>query len=494
MESAANIFDSLSASKPEGLNEKSRRRDDVRDSDAASQFYSLFSGNLAKSYQGSQKTANSQAEVSTSVSEAVTEVKREDVAPAEKGFLNNSNERDFKSDSEKSRYEKSSRLENDNNRSQKADSSEKQQNAEKADARSEESKADSGEKVNEKENQRKAETKVVEIRSKASKTVEGSGKTVAVETPAKVKNIAEGRKEAVRKSADVKAAQKTQQQADVKAAPNTKTAVKAADVVAEARSVKSQADVKAQPAPAAAKAESANAVQASNQSSPSQGEANTGQNANSTGVLPSSDSFAARVSKLTGKSFSQLVEEAKATQGSSSNKGAQVPPATASVHYNRRAGEVSFTTKAKGTVKTTPSQIISQIVKAAKVSINSGTQEMKILLKPEELGWMKVKISMVEGKMTAHFGVENDAVKSLLEGNLNQLQQALNGQNVKVNQIIIDVNSQSNPQSGLMNENQGNGKNKGNFMESDIEEEALEEALQGAEAQIIELSAVNVTI
>lgn len=489
MESAANIIDSLNTTQVSGAKDKGSSRDSVKESMAASQFYSLFSGNLAKSYQGAEKAGSSDGKAVSGINEAPKPVKVEEVSASEKGFLNNSPENEGKErlkapDAKESR---NSKVETRNNENAKAA---QKQGSERA----EEVKENQEKKVSEKQ-QRKADNKVVEIRTKATKTVESSGKTVSVSKTEIASETGKVNKaKAAVKKAQVKGTQKTRQQTEVKNVLSTKVQ-KNPEVMLDSKSVKSQADAKIQQAPAAAKADAAGAVQPGNEAASTSGEGNSGNSSgNNSQAIPNADSFADKVTKLTGKSFSQVMQETKGVSGKSGANGPQMSPGTASVQYNRRAGEVSFTTKAKGTVKTTPAKIISQIVKAAKVTVNSGTQEMKLLLKPEELGWLKVKITMAEGKMTAHFGVENEAVKGLLENNLSQLQQALNGQNLKVNDINISVNSQSNPDSGLhKGDAEGSGRRR-NPLENEIDEEAMEDAMKGMETQLIELSAVNVMI
>lgn len=488
MESATNIFDSLSVNRSPEVKEKSRSRDEVKESTAASQFYSLFSGNLAKSYQSNQKTGPSETEATKAVNESSEPVKREEVAPAEKGFLENSPNDDQEKRLDSARESRKSRAEARNSDSEKNRISEKEEFN-----KTESAKEKPAERAIEKEQELKAETKVIDYRARATKTVEGSGKKITSESTVQINDLKELKKAAINQ-AEVKGTQKTQQQTDVKVVPETKVS-KNVEMLLDSKSVKSQAAAKADSASLNTKADAATAVQPGNEAASSNSENSSGnQGGANTQVIPSTDSFAAKVAKLTGKSFTEVMQEAKGISAKNGANGPQLSPGSATINYNRRAGEVTFTTKANGTVKTTPSQIINQVVKAAKVSVNSGTQEMKLLLKPEELGWLKVKITMADGKMTAHFGVENEAVKSLLEGNLNQLQQALNGQNLKVAQITIDVNVQSNPESGLHKGDNGKGNSRRNFMNSDADDEALEEALQGIEAQLIELSAVNVMI
>ena len=174
--------------------------------------------------------------------------------------------------------------------------------------------------------------------------------------------------------------------------------------------------------------------------------------------------------------------------------GPQVTQSVASVQYNRLGSEILNTSKVKATVKATPSQIINQVIKAAKISIKGGKEEIKLLLKPQDLGWLKVKISVEGQRVTAHIGAENEHVRSLIENNLTQLQQALQSQNMKVSQIHVDVNTQQGNNLANAKEN-SQGQNKSNTNQSlEYDKELADEIMMPLETAVMELSAVDVRV
>ena len=239
------------------------------------------------------------------------------------------------------------------------------------------------------------------------------------------------------------------------------------------------------------------------------GEQQTGNNnTGPSGVNAAANQDAARLAQQHNRNFSTTLKEAaqnnavNKTGASTQTNGSQVALSNAAGQYSRAATHVFNAPKAQAPAQAQPSQVISQLIRAAKISMQNGREEMKILLKPEQLGWLKVKITVEGGRVTAHFGAENEFVRGVLEGNISQLQQALQNNNLRVNQIQIDVagqqNQNQNPQSGAAGDNAGNDKNTpGN--DSDVadahsEESTVEELYYLQDTAALELSAVDVRI
>jgi flagellar hook-length control protein FliK len=105
-----------------------------------------------------------------------------------------------------------------------------------------------------------------------------------------------------------------------------------------------------------------------------------------------------------------------------------------------------------------PERVVNQVIRAARLSIGEGREEIKLLLKPESLGWIKMKVTVEGQNVTARITVEHEGVRDLLEGNVRQLQQALNNQNLKVGQIIIELSGDAERQA---RESADNGSSKG---------------------------------
>jgi flagellar hook-length control protein FliK len=119
------------------------------------------------------------------------------------------------------------------------------------------------------------------------------------------------------------------------------------------------------------------------------------------------------------------------------------------------------------TQRTRQAEIIKQIVRSAKMNLQNGKQEMKLMLKPEHLGWLKVKMNVDGQKVTAVITAESEQVKGVLEKNIVQLQTSLQNSNLRVNQIVVEVSGQEQTGMNLNEEaddllQQNNSRHTGN--------------------------------
>ena len=71
--------------------------------------------------------------------------------------------------------------------------------------------------------------------------------------------------------------------------------------------------------------------------------------------------------------------------------------------------------------------------------VQAGEQKSRLSISPPELGRLDLEIVMKRGHLQANLGVENPAVKELIEANLGQLRQQLTSQGVIVDQIQVTV-------------------------------------------------------
>lgn len=119
----------------------------------------------------------------------------------------------------------------------------------------------------------------------------------------------------------------------------------------------------------------------------------------------------------------------------------------------------------------TTRNIFAQIAQKAKLMVAPGVTEMQIQLKPEVLGKLNLTISSENGQVTAKFNAESHIVKAIIEANLGSLKDALTQQGVKVDQLIVDVGTQTH-QQGFDRRNSyysgsGSGKNGSVSVNSD---------------------------
>lgn len=83
--------------------------------------------------------------------------------------------------------------------------------------------------------------------------------------------------------------------------------------------------------------------------------------------------------------------------------------------------------------------IVKQIVEQVKIQIRPDTTSMELQLNPENLGKVNLHISSKEGAVTAQLFVQNEMVKTMIEGQLSVLREAMNQQGVKVEAVEVAV-------------------------------------------------------
>ncbi len=83
--------------------------------------------------------------------------------------------------------------------------------------------------------------------------------------------------------------------------------------------------------------------------------------------------------------------------------------------------------------------IMNQIMDYMKIQVNADTSSLEMQLQPESLGTLQIRISAKEGVMTAQFTTTSETVRAVLEGQMVQLQQQFENQNIKVDAIEVMV-------------------------------------------------------
>jgi flagellar hook-length control protein FliK len=181
-----------------------------------------------------------------------------------------------------------------------------------------------------------------------------------------------------------------------------------------------------------------------------------------------------------------------AGQQSSSAVNIAVP---AGVNPAARASETAGKSEAAPTSQSLPTErVINQVVRAASISVNQGREEIKLLLKPESLGWLKVKVSVEGQSVTARITVENEGVRDLLNANIKDLQQALNNQNLKVNQVVIELNSDAERQTRESADDGSKGRSSRILSIAGDEGRAVEDATAPAEEVAYRLTRVDLRV
>ncbi len=88
--------------------------------------------------------------------------------------------------------------------------------------------------------------------------------------------------------------------------------------------------------------------------------------------------------------------------------------------------------------------MMEQLSKGVAVAVNENHSEMKIVLHPEALGEVTVRVQVEEGKVTAKMDVQQVQVKNTIEANMPQLREALTSRGLTMESIEI-----STAQNGL---------------------------------------------
>jgi len=121
--------------------------------------------------------------------------------------------------------------------------------------------------------------------------------------------------------------------------------------------------------------------------------------------------------------------DAQAVPGFSNEvKGSQAVQNTGETQWQPRTSETGF---------------LSQIVERAVLSLKKGQSEMKITLKPEFLGSVRMHVSTENQHVTVKIVTETHGVKAVIENNLGQLKADLQNQGLKVDSF--DVSTSENP-------------------------------------------------
>jgi hypothetical protein len=82
---------------------------------------------------------------------------------------------------------------------------------------------------------------------------------------------------------------------------------------------------------------------------------------------------------------------------------------------------------------------VRELIRQAQVALKNGGGEIKMALKPEGLGQVKLKVSVNDGQVSVEMLTENDAAKRMLEKGLSDLKSSLAAQELKVESLKVDV-------------------------------------------------------
>lgn len=135
------------------------------------------------------------------------------------------------------------------------------------------------------------------------------------------------------------------------------------------------------------------------------------------------------------KDFTSTSDGREKKTSADSNDNARVQTNTS---YSTVVTENQIQTVVK-TQQTDFDGIVRQIVEQIKVEIKPDVSSVELQLNPENLGKVNLHVAAKEGVITAQFFVQNETVKTMIEGQLAVLRDAMNQQGVKVEAVEVTV-------------------------------------------------------
>jgi flagellar hook-length control protein FliK len=107
----------------------------------------------------------------------------------------------------------------------------------------------------------------------------------------------------------------------------------------------------------------------------------------------------------------------------------------------------------------------------------SGTTQVRLLLRPESLGEVQLRVQVDGDVVMAKITVENQQVKQIIESNMQMLRNALSENNLQAGSFDVNVNQGSQEQAGQMAE----GKRADRIGSDEDEQEDMEMHVRGPE-------------
>jgi flagellar hook-length control protein FliK len=94
-----------------------------------------------------------------------------------------------------------------------------------------------------------------------------------------------------------------------------------------------------------------------------------------------------------------------------------------------------------------PGELVFQVAERIQVQLRDGKSEIRIQLRPENLGYLEIRAEATSNGVVARITAESASIKNYLENNLHLLQQNLQDQGLKIERIQIVVQEALNQQS-----------------------------------------------
>ena len=86
-------------------------------------------------------------------------------------------------------------------------------------------------------------------------------------------------------------------------------------------------------------------------------------------------------------------------------------------------------------------EIVPKLTERLQTLISEERSEVRIQLKPESLGELKIKLSLEQGVVSAEFVVESETVREVIAANLPQLRSTLQDMGTTVSQLAVNIST-----------------------------------------------------
>jgi flagellar hook-length control protein FliK len=137
---------------------------------------------------------------------------------------------------------------------------------------------------------------------------------------------------------------------------------------------------------------------------------------------------------LTSKTFADVLSDHKSADNTAQTVSQNaISQATDKLMSTLRTNET-------GTMRQLEQSVITQVVEKLNVAMKTGITEIRVMLRPESLGEVQLKIKVEGDVVTGKMYVESQQVKHIVEANLQTLKDSLSQHNLSVGSFSVDVN------------------------------------------------------
>jgi flagellar hook-length control protein FliK len=167
-------------------------------------------------------------------------------------------------------------------------------------------------------------------------------------------------------------------------------------------------------------------------------EKNSDKNADKNVISINSEALASSASGA-NSAIDALSENSETPDGMSSINSPQAKAAEAIEHLQKSTNAFS---------RVDNEAVIRQIMDKMQHAVRNGVQEIRMVLRPEALGEVRMSIRVEGDVVFARMQVENSQVKAIVESQFQALKDSLEQQNLQTGSLSVDVRSDSDKSNG----------------------------------------------